>query len=35
MSHALGIHILDVNGNTFFEGPLNTPQVRTASWCTA
>jgi hypothetical protein len=30
MSHALGIHMADVNGNTFFEGPLNTPQVCTA-----
>lgn len=27
MSHALGVHMVDINGNTFFEGPLSAPQV--------
>jgi hypothetical protein len=27
MGHALGVHVVDINGNTFFEGPLAAPQV--------
>ena len=27
MAHALGVHLLDVSGNTFFEGPPTAPQV--------
>lgn len=28
MAHALGLHMVDVSGNTFFEGPPSVPQVR-------
>lgn len=27
MAHALGLHMVDVSGNTFFEGPPSVPQV--------
>lgn len=28
MAHALGVHLVDVSGNTFFEAPPTVPQVR-------